>query len=85
MAYGRQLMDEVLARRNLEEGPDQGNFDGRGRWQLRIQTMNEPERGLSLASAWELKQVSVSVRRTEAGREREVQLKTFRLVRKGDR
>ena len=84
MAYGRLVMDEVLARRNLDAGANQGNFQESGRWQLRIQPVNEPERVLSLGAAWELREVSVVMRLTEGGRERQAELKTLRLVRKSD-
>ena len=56
----------------------------RGRWQLRIQNVNEPERTLSLGAGWELKRVSVAMRLRDAGKEREVELMTLRLVRKKD-
>jgi prepilin-type N-terminal cleavage/methylation domain-containing protein len=84
MAYGRLIMDEILARRNIDEGATQGNLQDRGRWQLRIEKVNEPGRTLALGAAWELKLVSVAMRLTDAGREREVELKTFRLVPKSD-
>lgn len=84
MAYGRQIMDEVLARRNIEEGPVQGNFQGRGGWRLQIQKVHEPTRTLSLGLDWELKEVSLGVRLMDGGREREVEFKTFRLARKSE-
>lgn len=84
MAYGRLIMDEILARRNIDEGATQGNLQDRGRWQLRIEKVNEPQRTLTLGAAWELKQLSVAMRLNDAGREREVELKTFRLVPKSD-
>lgn len=84
MAYGRLVMDEILARRNIDEGAAQGNLQDRGRWELRIQNVNEPERTLSLGAGWELKRVSVAMRLRDAGREREVELMTLRLVRKTD-
>jgi general secretion pathway protein I len=84
MAYGRLVMDEILARRNIDEGATQGNLQNRGRWQLRTKQVNEPERTLALGAGWELKEVTVAVRLTDAGRERDVELKTFRLVRKTD-
>jgi len=84
MAYGRLVMDEILARRNIDQGSTQGNLQDRGRWQLRIEKVSEPERTLALGAGWELKQVSVAMRLNDAGREREVELKTFRLVRKTD-
>jgi hypothetical protein len=84
MGYGRQVLDEVLARRKIDGGPSQGSLQEHGRWQLRIQTVNEPERTLSLGSAWELKEVSVAMRLMDGGRERQVELKTLRLARKSD-
>jgi prepilin-type N-terminal cleavage/methylation domain-containing protein len=82
MAYGRQVMDEVLARVAIDQGPSQGTFQERGRWHLRVQTVREPERILSLGAAWELKEVTIGVRLT--GADREVELKTLKLVRKAD-
>ena len=84
MAYGRLVMDEILARRNIDEGASQGNFQDRGRWQLLIQNVNDPERTLSLGAGWELKRVSVAMHLRDAGKEREVELMTLRLVRKTD-
>jgi prepilin-type N-terminal cleavage/methylation domain-containing protein len=82
MAYGREVMDEVLARTVIEQGASQGNFQERGRWQLRVQGVRELERTLSLGSAWELKEVTIGVRLTDANRE--IELKTFKLVRRAD-
>jgi prepilin-type N-terminal cleavage/methylation domain-containing protein len=82
MAYGRQVMDEVLARASIEQGPTQGTFQERGRWHLRVQNVREPERTLSLGSEWELKEVTIAVQLMDGGRE--VELKTFKLVRKAD-
>jgi len=84
MAYGRLVMDAILARRNLDEGAAQGNISDRGRWQLRIENVREPERTLSLGAPWEPKWVSVAIRFTDAGKERQVELSTLRLVRKPD-
>jgi len=84
MAYGRQVMDEVLARVSIDQGATQGVIQDRGRWQLHIQSVREPERTLALGSAWELKEVTLEVLLMDAGRERKVDLKTFKLVRKAD-
>jgi hypothetical protein len=54
----------------------------RGRWQLRIEKIDEPERTLALGTPWELKEVSVVMRLMDGSREREVELKTLRLVPK---
>jgi prepilin-type N-terminal cleavage/methylation domain-containing protein len=82
MAYGRQVMDEVLARVSIDQGATRGIFQDRGRWQLRVEDVREAERTLSLSSPFELKEVTVAVRLTDGGREREIELKTFKLVRR---
>jgi general secretion pathway protein I len=82
MAYGRQVMDEVLARPALEQGPSQGSFRDRARWQLRIQNVRDADRTLSLGSAWELKEITVAVRLAEGGQE--LELRTYKLLRKED-
>jgi prepilin-type N-terminal cleavage/methylation domain-containing protein len=82
MAYGRQVMDEVLARVSFDQGATQGNFQDRARWQLHVQNVSEPERTLSLGSAWELKELTIGVRLADASRE--VEIKTFKLVRRAD-
>jgi prepilin-type N-terminal cleavage/methylation domain-containing protein len=82
MAYGRQVMDEALARPAVEAGPLQGTVQDRARWQLRVESVREPQRLLALDSPWELKEITVTVRLADTGRE--VALKTFKLVRRAD-
>lgn len=82
---GRQVMDEFLARRGLLEGTEAGTFDQKSRWQLRVQPVNQGPDELSLSSGLELKEVALDIIVTEAGRERRVELKTLRLVKKDDR
>jgi prepilin-type N-terminal cleavage/methylation domain-containing protein len=82
MTYGRQAMDEILLRRNIEEGAQQGSLNERARWKLGIEPVQEPPDTLSLSSAWELKEITLDMRVTDAGRDRPVELRTYRLVRK---
>jgi prepilin-type N-terminal cleavage/methylation domain-containing protein len=82
MTYGRQAMDEILLRRNIEEGAQQGSLNKRARWKLGIEPVKEPSDTLSLSSAWELKEITLDMRVTDAGRDRPVELRTYRLVRK---
>ena len=80
--YGRQAMDEILLRRKIEEGALQGSLNERARWKLGIEPVREPSDTLSLSSAWELKEITLDLRVTDAGRDRPVELRTYRLVRK---
>jgi len=82
MIYGRQAMDEILLRRRIEEGPQQGSLNERARWKLGVEPVREPSDTLSLSSAWELKEITLDMRVTDAGRDRPVELRTYRLVRK---
>jgi general secretion pathway protein I len=84
MAYGRQAMDEILLRRKIEEGAQQGVFNDQTRWRLGVEPVREPPETLALSSAWELKEISLDIRVTEAGRDRPVELRTYRLVRKNN-
>ena len=82
MTYGRQAMDEILLRRKIEEGALQGALNERARWKLGIEPVREPSDTLSLSSAWELKEITLDMRVTDAGRDRPVELRTYSLVRK---
>jgi prepilin-type N-terminal cleavage/methylation domain-containing protein len=82
MTYGRQAMDEILLRRKIEEGAPQGSLNKRARWKLGIEPVKEPSDTLSLSSAWELKEITLDMRVTDSGRDRPVELRTYRLVRK---
>jgi prepilin-type N-terminal cleavage/methylation domain-containing protein len=82
MTYGRQAMDEILLRQKIEEGAQQGSLNERTRWKLGIEPVRESSDTLSLSSAWELKEITLDLRVADAGRDRTVELRTYRLVRR---
>jgi prepilin-type N-terminal cleavage/methylation domain-containing protein len=85
MTYGRQIMDEILLRREVEDGPQQGSLNDKARWKLGIQRVREQADSVSLSSDsndWELKEITLELRVTDSGRERPVELRTLRLARK---
>lgn len=82
MTYGRQAMDEILLRQKIEEGAQQGSLNERTRWKLGIEPVREASDTLSLSSAWELKEITLNLRVADAGRDRTVELRTYRLVRR---
>ena len=81
-ADGARVMDELLARKKLPEGGETGSLGGTGRWQAQVQTVREPSSSLSLSNNWELKEVAVELYTLQGGRERLIDLKTFRLSKK---
>lgn len=80
--YGRQVMDELLARRKLQDGSEQGSSGANRHWKIQIQPIQESGQTLGLSSAWDLKEISLDMVVMDAGRERHVELKTLRLVKK---
>jgi hypothetical protein len=84
VAYGRQVMDQFLARRKVAEGTEQGEIGDSSRWQLQVQPVRSVE-GLTLGNDWELKDIELEIFVPESGRERRVELRTLRLVKKEDR
>jgi len=75
-------MDEILLRRKIEDGAQQGSLNKRVRWKVGVQPVKQPSDTLSLSSPWELQEITLNVYVTDAGRDRSVELQTYRLVRK---
>jgi prepilin-type N-terminal cleavage/methylation domain-containing protein len=84
MTQGRQVMDQFLARGTLTEGTEQGTIGENGRWKLQIQPVRAAEE-LILGNDWELKEIALDIIVPEPGRESRVELRTLRLVKKGNR
>jgi general secretion pathway protein I len=80
--YARQVMDEVLARRTLDDGTERGRTEPNRRWTLEIKSLPQSDQSLTLSNVWELKEISLDMAVTDGGGERHVELRTLRLVRK---
>ena len=83
IAAGARVMDELLARRTLMDGAQNGKLANHGPWNAQVQTVRDPSPALELSSNWELKEVALEVTVSESGVERRVDLKTLRLSKKG--
>jgi prepilin-type N-terminal cleavage/methylation domain-containing protein len=83
VAAGARVMDELLARRTLSDGGQNGKLGNHGRWTAQVQTVRDPSPALELSSNWELKEVNLEVTVLESGVERRIDLKTLRLSKKG--
>ena len=84
VAYGRQVMDQFLARRTLAEGTEQGTIGETNRWQLQVQPIR-PVEELTLGNDWELREITLEIFGPESDREKRIELRTLRLMKKGDR
>jgi prepilin-type N-terminal cleavage/methylation domain-containing protein len=83
IASGARVMDELLARRTLSDGSQNGTLGANGRWSAQVQAVRDPSPSLELSSNWELKEVALEMTVIESGLERRVDLKTLRLSKKG--
>lgn len=83
-AQGARVMDELLARPQLRDGLESGMVAPASRWRSQIQTRRDATPSLNLGSNWELKEVGLEMTLPDGDRERRVELKTLRLVRKGE-
>ena len=84
ITQGRQVMDQFLARGTLTEGTEAGTIAENGRWKLQVQPVRSTEE-LVLGNDWELKEIALDLVVPESGGERRVELRTLRLVKKGNR
>lgn len=82
LARGRQVMDEILARRVWRDGAERGGAAGGARWKLEVRPADDGAGGPLLESEWELKEVTLEMAVNDAGRERIVEFNTLRLLRK---
>jgi prepilin-type N-terminal cleavage/methylation domain-containing protein len=79
---GRQVMDEFLVRRKLQDGAEQGTLNGQSRWKIQVRPADIPAVERSLASAWELKEVALDMLASDGGQDKPMEFKTLRLVKK---
>ena len=82
ITYSRQAIDGFLIRRGIRDGGEEGSAGGRHRWSVEVRPFQD---GSQLSSVrWDLKEVRLRVRYREGEREKEVELKTLRLLKKNN-
>jgi prepilin-type N-terminal cleavage/methylation domain-containing protein len=81
-AYGRQLMDEVLIRREINEGRGKRSSNRNGRWNLTVEPSQESDS--FSASQWDLEEITLDWVYGDGNGKRgvQMQMKTLRLLRK---
>lgn len=84
LTYGRSVMDELLTRREMREGGEEGPLGDRGRWRLQVRPLRDETELLS-PQGWELKEITLEVPYTGEIRSNRLELKTLRLFRKENR
>ena len=82
ITYSRQAIDGFLIRRGIRDGGEEGSAGGRHRWSVEVRPFQESSQLSSVR--WDLKEVRLRVRYREGEREKEVVLKTLRLLKKNN-
>lgn len=72
VGIGRQVMDEVLTRRMVADGREEGSSAGVYHWSLQISSFRDVS-APSLSSGWELKEIALQMGSS-------VRIRTLRLV-----
>jgi prepilin-type N-terminal cleavage/methylation domain-containing protein len=85
VARSGRAMDELLARKKLVEGSDNGRVGDDARWNAQIRTTRDNAAALDLSNSWELKEVALEFIVTDGERKRQIELKTLRLTKKTNR
>lgn len=83
LVEGSRVMDELLARKRLD-GTVDGRLGNGGRWTAQVRTVPDAPTSLGLSGNWELRELALEVSVRDGERERQVELKTFRLARKAN-
>ena len=81
MTYGRQAIDGVLIRQRIQEGGEEGSFGEGHRWRLQVKPLKGESKLLS-STAWELNEITLQMQYKDGEREKQIELRTLRLVRK---
>lgn len=78
--YGRRVMDEVLIRREVQEGKEEGSVTEKHLWRLRVEPYPDESTILS-STGWKLKEITLEMRYRDGEREKKIEMKTLRLVK----
>jgi len=82
VVHSRQVMDSLLLRRGVGDGREEGSLGAGIRWKAEVRPVRD-QSGLSLGSGWELKEITLEMRYPDGGRERQLEVRTLRLIKKG--
>jgi len=80
VSYGRQVLDEFLIRRTLTAGEERGVFASGHGWQLEIRPLRD-ETELA-PTGWGVNEITLRMRYRDGERERRLEMRTLRVLKK---
>jgi general secretion pathway protein I len=86
MGYARMKMEEIISKRNIQEGTDEGDFDKTFRWQVDIKKIDlfPLDKNPDLKPPVDLFQVKVNILWKSGSKERSTILETYKTGKSGD-
>jgi len=86
MGYARMKMEEIISKRNIEEGTDEGDFDKTFRWRVDVKKIDLPpvDKNPDLKPPVYLFQVKVNILWKSGSKERSASLETYKTGKSGD-
>jgi prepilin-type N-terminal cleavage/methylation domain-containing protein len=81
ITWGTRVMDEVLIRRAIREGEEEGPFGQQGRWRLQVKPRRDETRTASPGD-WELKEITLDIPYSGSERGKRLEMRTLRLMKK---
>jgi general secretion pathway protein I len=84
--YARMKMEEIISKRNIQEGTDEGDFDKTFRWQVDVKKIDLLPVGkdLDLKPPVDLFLVKVNILWKSGSKERSASLETYKTSKSGD-
>ena len=86
MGYARMKMEEIISKRNIQEGTDEGDFDKTFRWQVDVKKIDlfPVDKNPDLKPPVDLFQVKVNILWKSGSKERSAILETYKTGKSGD-
>ena len=83
VAYSREAVDAFLIRKSFNGRGDAGNFGRTLRWQIDVDPIRDESQ--DAPPNWEVSEITVTLRYPDAERDKLLQMKTLRVVKKQSR
>ena len=80
VAFGRQVMDEALIRRALSAGEEGGSFGADHRWRLQVRPLRDEAQLAPMGL--DVNEITVLMRYRDGDREKQLEMKTLRVLKK---
>jgi general secretion pathway protein I len=83
VAYSREAIDSFLVRKSFEGRGEAGSFGRALRWQVDVDQIRDDSQ--DAPANWEVAEITMTLRYPDAERDKLVQMKTLRIVKKQNR